>query len=154
MALVTFLSTCPWGSPRVPTLHGFYWALAAVVVAVSAAPSPRLSAQTSSGPVLALAAAAPAPLAAAYRLRLRSAWPALSAAPPGCTDPGSEALEGSLVRVGDASYEGRFVRSTTLRFCGPHGVAARRHCGGTQFAARVVGRVAADLRQHAGHGQG
>jgi hypothetical protein len=92
----------------------------------------------------ALAAAAPAPLAAAYRLRLRSAWPALSDAPRGCTDPGSEALEGTLVRVGDASYEGRFVRSMTLRFCGPHGVVARGHCGGALVGTGMV-RVVAEV---------
>ena len=80
----------------------------------------------------------------AMSLRLRSAWPALSAAPPGCTDPGSEALEGTLVRVDDAWYEGRFVRSTTLRFCGPHGVAARGHCGGALVGTGVV-RVVAEV---------
>ncbi len=76
-----------------------------------------------------------------YEVRLESAWPA----PPGetdqCNNRASETLEGSLRRVAEGRYEGRFLRQTRLGFCGSHGPAVEP-CGAVLRGEGEVGVVA------------
>lgn len=65
-------------------------------------------------------AARPAELAASFQVRLRSAWPQLSAT-EGCENGGSETLEGTLTRKPGGVYGGTLTRRTHLLFCGAHG---------------------------------
>ena len=60
-----------------------------------------------------------AELAATYHVRLRSAWPQLTAT-DGCENGGSETVEGTLTRSPNGEYTGLFTRRTRLLFCGAH----------------------------------
>jgi hypothetical protein len=61
--------------------------------------------------------------AASYTLRLVSDWPQLSVA-GSCFNGGQEALDGTLTRTAEGSYEGQLERRATILFCGVHGAAA------------------------------
>ncbi len=113
--------------------------------------SAAILAAVGSGELRAQALATPArtpgpPLAPAvvlrshYELRLSSAWPA----PPGesreCNNRATETLAGSLRRVAEGRYEGRFRRRTRLGFCGTHGPAVKS-CGAVLHGEGDVGVV-------------
>ncbi len=93
-------------------------ALGVATMAFAGRPVPEAPA-TRAGPVL----------RAEYRVRLTSAWPVYPGESERCNNRGEEVLEGTLVRVADRSYAGRFRRETRLGFCGTHGVWQPEPCG-------------------------
>jgi hypothetical protein len=104
-----------------------------LVVALVALPAPVVAQAQ-----LALAAGADVPggpsavvsralLAAAlkpkYQLRLTSDWPQLAAADGSCLNGGEEFLEGGVELTSGGEYLGTLTRTTTIHFCGSHGLA-------------------------------
>jgi len=93
----------------------------------------------------------PPALAERYHVRLTSAWPQLPAG-AGCSNGGSETVEGTLTRTESGDYAGTFDRTTHLLFCGAHGSGGDACTLTLDGAGRVAmrGMVVADERSPSG----
>jgi len=125
--------------------------LSAAALALLALGVPSLSAQAIAYGEPPPIRSRPPALAERYHIRLTSAWPQLPAG-AGCSNGGTETVEGTLARTDSGDYAGSFDRTTHLLFCGAHGSGGDACTLTLDGAGRVAmrGMVVADERSPSG----